>query len=496
MYLETLLKDVDVITYKGSLSHNINALSIDSRKIEKGTLYITLAGIKTDGQNFIQSAIEKGAIAILCEKDWLDNQTDLNDSVAYIAVENRKKAFAKISSNFYENPSSKMFMIGITGTNGKTTTTHIIEDILKEQNKNVGLLGTIYYRYGNTQKKTKYTTPLANELQEIFKEMVDNDVTHLVMETSSHALEQSRIDYCEYDVAMFSNLTQDHLDYHKTIENYRDAKLILFEQLLKQDGISILNYDDPSFEYFKKSSLNRLSNGNIITYGISHDADIFADNIKLNMDGTSFRLNTPSEKLEINLNLLGKFNVYNTLSALAFGYAMKIPMEICKRAVEKINGVSGRIEIVTPKSNPYTVVVDYAHTPDGLINILSSTKEFTKNRVISVFGCGGDRDKTKRPIMGEIGYRISDIEIITSDNPRTEEPMSIIEDILNGIPNKDKVIVEPDRKEAIRKAISIAKEGDTVVIAGKGHEDYQIFKDKTIHFDDREIAREIIASFS
>jgi len=493
MNLEELLKDVDIIEHKGLLSKNIKSLSIDSRTTEQDALYIALAGVKTDGQNFIQSAIQKGAIAVLCEKEWLDNQTDLNDSVTYIAVRSRKRAFAKISSNFYGKPFSKMFMTAITGTNGKTTTTHIIESILNESGKNTGLLGTMYYRYGNTQKKTKYTTPLANELQEIFREMLDNDVTHVIMEVSSHALEQSRIDYCKYDVAMFSNLTQDHLDYHKTIEHYRDAKLILFERLLKKDGISILNYDDPSFEYFNNASKKTLTEGKIISYGISPKADIYADNIKLNMDSTTFTLHTPFETIEMDINLLGKFNVYNTLSALAFAYAMNIPMDVCKRAVEKIKGVSGRIEIVTPKGHPFTVVVDYAHTPDGLENILSSAREFTKNKLISVFGCGGDRDKTKRPIMGEIGFRISNVSVITSDNPRSEEPMSIIEDILTGIPNKFNVLVESDRKEAIKKAISIAKEGDTVVIAGKGHEDYQIFKDRTIHFDDREIAREMIA---
>ncbi len=487
MNLKILLEGVNVDAHNGSLEQEITEICTDSRKAANGSIYIALPGTKTDGQNFISQVIEQGVKAILCDVNWLKEQKDLKTDVAYLGVTDRRNTFAKISANFYGNPTQKLFMIGVTGTNGKTTTTHLIEDILKENGSNTGIMGTLYARYAGIQQTAKFTTPMADELQKTFQDMVAHNVDSLIMEVSSHALEQYRVGSCEFSAAVFTNITQDHLDYHPTFNAYQEAKGILFKELLKSDGFCIINLDDPSADYF----IN-ISKGKVITYGFTSKADIYATDIVLKMDGTNFTVHTPDSSIQLYLNLVGKFNIYNTLAALATGYALNIPLETCKNALESTKGIPGRIEIVTPKGHPYTVVVDYAHTPDSLDNILKSAREFTTNRLISVFGCGGDRDKTKRPIMGGIATKLSDIAVITSDNPRTEEPDLIIGDILKGVSEKENYVVEADRKKAIQKAIELAKTGDTVVIAGKGHEDYQIFKDNTIHFDDREVAREFI----
>ncbi|MFN8672436.1 MAG: UDP-N-acetylmuramoyl-L-alanyl-D-glutamate--2,6-diaminopimelate ligase [Candidatus Sericytochromatia bacterium] len=485
MILKNLLSNIDCLT-KGNLDIEITEIITDSRKVSENSLYIALGGTKTDGQNFIPDVIEKGCKAIFCEKIWLESN-ELNPKVTYIGVNNRQKDFSKISANFYSNPTENLTMIGVTGTNGKTTTTHLIENILKEAGNETGIIGTLYSRYAGKTITAKYTTPMADELQKTFYEMKEHKVDSVIMEVSSHALKQYRVGSCNYKVAVFTNLTQDHLDYHPTFDDYRESKGILFSELSDENSFSVINVDNPSAGYYSE-----ISQGKVLTYGINNKADIFATNIDLKMDSTSFTLNTPKGSLELNLRLVGKFNVYNCLSAIATAYALGISLEKCKIALEKTSGIAGRIEIVTPKGHPFTVVVDYAHTPDSLENILKSSREFTKNNLICVFGCGGDRDRTKRPIMGGIANRLSDIPVVTSDNPRTEDPDFIISQILEGMPNKENIIVEVDRKNAIKKAIESAKEGDTVVIAGKGHEDYQIFKDKTIHFDDREVAREFI----
>lgn len=488
MHLEKLLKGIDIIIYNGQLDREINGLCTDSRQAVPDCIYLALPGAKTDGQNFIPDVINKGTKVILCDAIWLENLKNPDENVTYIGVSDRRKAFAKISSNFYDNPAEKLIMIGVTGTNGKTTTTHLIENILIEKGHKTGIMGTLYSRYADIKETAKFTTPMPDQLQKTFRDMVEHEVEYVVMEVSSHALEQQRVGSVYYSVALFTNITQDHLDYHPTFESYKEAKGILFNDLLKPEGFAVINIDDPYSQYFIDQSKAK-----VITYSLDKKADIYASDIVLKMDGTTFTAHTPAGDIELQLNLVGKFNVYNSLAALACGFALNIPLSVCKKALEATKGIPGRIEIVTPKGHPYTVVVDYAHTPDSLDNILKAAREFTNGRLISVFGCGGDRDKTKRPIMGAIGTGLSDLAVITSDNPRTEVPESIIEDILRGIPDKNNVIVEPDRKNAIQKAISLANKGDTVVIAGKGHEDYQIFKDKTIHFDDRETAREFIS---
>lgn len=485
MNLKDILVGINFVS-NGNLDVDLNELSTDSRKVNESTIYFALPGTKTDGQNFINDVISKVCKVVFCEKQWLQ-ENELDKNTTYIGVEDRRKSFAQLSSNFYNNPTKKLTMIGVTGTNGKTTTTHLIENILRANGDETGIIGTLYSRYAGNTYTAKYTTPMADELQKTFDDMLKHKVNAVVMEVSSHALKQYRVGSCEYSLALFTNLTQDHLDYHPTFDDYRESKGILFSELLKSDGTGVINVDDPSAGYFIE-----VCKGKVITYGINNKADIYATNIDLKMDGTFFVVNTPKGKIDLNLRLVGKFNVYNCLSAIALAYAKGISLEICKKALEATEGIAGRIEIVTPKGHPFTVVVDYAHTPDSLENILKSSREFTKNHLICVFGCGGDRDRTKRPIMGEIAERLSDIPVVTSDNPRTEDPDFIISQILDGIKDKSKVTIQVDRKNAIKNAIELAKDGDTVVIAGKGHEDYQIFKDKTIHFDDREIAREFI----
>lgn len=486
MNLNNLIFGLSNYRIIGNENTEIINISSNSKNIEKGYLYISLPGTKTDGDLYINDAIGKGAKFILTSENFI-KENDINENITYIIVENRREAFSIISSNFYNNPAKETFNIGVTGTNGKTTTTHLIYDLLKDNDYNPGLIGTLYTKYSNIVKEAKFTTPMPDEIHKTFREMSDNKVDSVVMEVSSHALEQNRVSSIMYDISVFTNITQDHLDYHVTFDNYKEAKSILFSDLSKEEGFSIINIDDENAEYFISKCKSK-----VITYGIKNNADVRATNINLKMDGTSFTVETKNGNIDLDTNLLGKFNVYNSLATIATGIAKGFTLESCKKSLEKSKGVNGRIEIVTPKSHPFTVVVDYAHTPDSLENILNAVREFSKGKVISVFGCGGDRDRTKRPIMGKISNTLADLSIVTSDNPRTEDPDFIISQILEGMENKENILVESDRRNAIKKAVESAKEGDIVVIAGKGHENYQIFKDRTIHFDDKETAMEFI----
>jgi len=483
MQLGTILDTIDVLDLHGKLNVEISNITYDSRKALPESLYTCLPGTKTDGHLYIKNAIENGAIAILGSHEWYrQNANALNGDATFIGVKDTREAFAKLCANFYNNPTKTLNLIGVTGTNGKTTTTHLIEQILRELGYKSGLIGTLYYRYNDISLKAPHTTPQALELQKIFYDMLEAGITHVVMEVSSHALEQKRVAEFDYKVGVLTNITQDHLDYHGTMDNYRAAKLILFEKLLSSDSTAVLNADEPSTQSFLP-----YINSKVLTYGIQEKADIYADNIKANSNGTVFDVHSIYGCQTINLPLIGLFNVYNALSALSSALAIGLPLEACCQILERAPKVKGRMEVITPIDFPFAAIVDYAHTPDGLINILKTAKQFTKNRLIIVFGCGGDRDKNKRPIMGQIASEYGDVVIVTSDNPRTEEPMAIIDDILTGQENKSNILIEEDRRKAIFLAINTAKEGDIVIIAGKGHETYQIFKDKTIHFDDKEV---------
>lgn len=476
MELKKILEGTEYKVLKGSIDIEINEIQYDSRKVQKGDMFFCIEGYNVDGHDYIEDAIHKGAAVIVCQKD-----IEIKEQCIVIKFENTRKALSLCSANFYGNPSRKMKVIGITGTNGKTTSTYMIKAILERAGYKVGVIGTIANYIGNKKIPAKRTTPESLELQQIFKEMVDEDVDYCVMEVSSHSLSLNRvygIDFCQ---SLFTNLTQDHLDFHKTFDEYFKAKFKLFEN----SENSIVNIDD---KYGEK--IYTLLDGKAQTYSLNSKSDLQAEDIIVHSKGAEFHMIYNKEKIKIGVNIPGKYNVYNALGSLAVCLNEGIDIMHGVDGLKEVT-VPGRCEIVTRNYNlGFDVIIDYAHTPDGLENILKTAREFTEKRLISVFGCGGDRDRTKRPIMGHIGSSISDVTIITSDNPRTEEPMSIIDDILKGVEEDSYVVV--DRREAIKKAISIAKKGDVIVVAGKGHEDYQILKNKTIHFDEREVVEEII----
>ncbi|KXG43776.1 UDP-N-acetylmuramoyl-L-alanyl-D-glutamate--2,6-diaminopimelate ligase [Tepidibacillus decaturensis] len=492
MKLSQIIAPILTAKMIGNPNVEINGVEVDSRKVKAGDLFICLLGFTVDGHDFAQKAVEQGAVAILCERP-LDLQ------VPQVIVKDARFAMAMIADLFYQHPSQKLKVIGVTGTNGKTTTTHLIEKILADQGHLSGLIGTIKMKIGNEIVEAKNTTPDALLLQQSFAKMVKVGSDYAIMEVSSHALDMGRVRGVNYHIGVFTNLTQDHLDYHLTMEKYRDAKGLLFSQLgntfhslLEENKYAVLNADDQASEYFQQ-----ITAAQVITYGIDHDADVKALDIHIDAQGTSFAVETFRGNIDIQLKMIGKFSVYNALAAMTVGLIEGISLDQIKQSLEQISGVDGRFEPVN-EGQDYTVLVDYAHTPDSLENILKTVKEFAKGKIYCVFGAGGDRDKTKRPIMGEIAVKYSDIAVVTSDNPRSENPEQIIHDILVGIEktgvDTNKYIVIIDRKEAIEYAVSQAKKDDVILIAGKGHETYQILKNKTIHFDDREIARDAIRS--
>jgi UDP-N-acetylmuramoyl-L-alanyl-D-glutamate--2,6-diaminopimelate ligase len=477
--ISELLKGIDYEIVRGNPEIEVTNVQYDSRKINKGDIFVAIEGFSTDGHNFINNAVAKGAAAIIVQK-----HVDNISGCVVIKVEDTRKALAIAASNFNGKPSKKMKLIGITGTNGKTTSTYMIKAILEAAGYKVGLIGTIANFIGEKKVPAHRTTPESLELHEMFKTMIDNGVQYCIMEVSSHSLALNRVYGINYSSAIFTNLTQDHLDFHKTFEEYFNAKAILFKNTL----CSVINSDD---EYGRR--LMGFASGKKLTYAVEADCDIKAENIVMHSRGTDFDIKYKNKLEKINLMLPGKYNVYNALCAAAVCINEGIGMEHVKRGLSEIN-VPGRCEIVTKNYNlGFEVIVDYAHSPDGLYNVLNTVREFTKGRLISVFGCGGDRDKTKRPIMGKIASELSDIAVVTSDNPRSEEPDVIIDDIIEGV-KKDNYIVIENRRNAIKNAIEIAKPGDVIVVAGKGHEDYQEIKGQTFHFDEREIIKEIIES--
>lgn len=485
MNLKKLLTNIDYEVVKGNIDKEINNVNYDSRKVEKDDMFVCIKGFATDGHKYAKSSIEKGASVIICEDDIECN----NEDVTIIKVKDSRKALATVGCNLYDNPSKKMKIIGVTGTNGKTTTAFMIKKILERDGNKVGLIGTIANFIGSERLDTERTTPESLELQELFNDMVNKGCNYCVMEVSSHSLALDRVYGIDFEVGIFTNLTRDHLDFHKTFENYYLAKFKLFER----SKIKVVNIDD---DYGKRvvEDLEKLNANNVFTYSIKNDSDFKAFDEVCEMTHIGFSLKL--DKVEKFLvGLPGEFNIYNSLGAIGATKNLGVSLDSIKKGIEEAV-VPGRCEMVGKKYNlPYTIILDYAHTPDGLENILTTAKGFTKNRLISVFGCGGDRDTVKRPQMGKIGVDICDIAIITSDNPRTEDPTKIIEDIVKGI-DKDNYEVIEDRKSAIKRAIEIAQEGDVIVIAGKGHEDYQILKTGKIHFDEREVVDDILKSMN
>ena len=481
MILKSLLKGLDYEVIKGNEESKVQNIRYDNRKIEQGDAFVCVKGFKVDGHSFIGDAIKKGAKTLIVQED-----VSVQEDITIIKVRDTRKALAIMSSNYFGNPKDKLKIIGITGTNGKTTSAFIIKSILEKAGFMTGLIGTIANYIGNKKVDAVRTTPESYELHELFKNMVDAGVEYCVMEVSSHSLELDRVYGIQFEEGIFTNLTRDHLDFHKTFENYYNAKFKLFER----SNHSIINLDDPYGANIVKDIEERGVKTKVSTFSIEKESDFKAFEIKSHSNGSEFKVNLESIE-EFSINIPGEYNIYNSLGCIICAYNLNIPMDKIKEGLSDVV-IPGRCELVAKEKNlPYSIIIDYAHTPDGLENILSTVKAFTKNRMISVFGCGGDRDKVKRPQMGKIGCELSDIAISTSDNPRSEEPMDIINDIVKPL-NYDNFVIEVNRKEAIRKAMNMALEGDVIVIAGKGHETYQILKDETIHFDEREVVYDIL----
>lgn len=480
MNVKELLDGIDYEVVNGKDTTEIINVCYDNRKVKQGDLFVCIKGFATDGHKYAPQAIESGAVAIICE----DEMNIENKDVTVIKVKDSRKALAVCGDNFFDHPSKKMKMIGVTGTNGKTTTTTILKDILTRAGYKVGLIGTIANYIGNEKFHTERTTPESFELQSLFSEMVKQDVDYCVMEVSSHALALDRVYGIQFDAAIFTNLTRDHLDMHKTFEAYYKAKFKLFENA----DNCIINIDN---EYGKRivSDLQEMnSEAKIITMSTKEEADYKAEDINLEAISSSFTVRGE----EFEMDIPGLYNVQNALGCIAVCEIMNLPIDNIKEGLCNAS-VRGRCEKVGKNHNiDFSIIVDYAHTPDGLENVLSTVKNVTKGRLIAVFGCGGNRDTVKRPQMGKIAEDIADIAIVTSDNPRKEEPSEIIKDILKGMTDKTNHITIENRYDAIKKAIEIAEKDDSIVIAGKGHEDYQILKDKTIHFDDKEVVEEIL----
>ncbi len=484
MNISQLLSDVEVIDQKGNKDLLISDLKIDSREVVPGDLFVCLKGLQTDGHEYINEAVQRGAKAVITEK-WIRS----SGAEFEAAVPDTRLALPVISKNFYSNPTSKLVLYGVTGTNGKTTTTYLIESILKIGGQKTGLIGTVKGSIGDEDFKLKNTTPESVELQKIFSQMVDSQVQSVVMEVSSHALDMHRVDFCHFDVAVFTNLSQDHLDYHKDMEDYFRAKRMLFEYLDHEQMIKVINNDDQ----FGQKLLEKKDKRSL-SFGQGEEVDYRAIGIQLEQTRTEYTLETAGKKYKVKLNLPGLFNVYNSLAATASCHSQGLTIDLILEGLASVNRVPGRFDLVEAGQD-FLVVVDYAHTPDSLKQIINAAKEITSGKIITVFGCGGDRDRGKRRIMGNVGVKLSDFTIITSDNPRSEKPENIIQDILEGVNGKEdksKYEVEIDRKKAIARAIELAKEDDMVIIAGKGHEEIQIFKDKQIPFSDRQVAELIL----
>lgn len=484
MKLSRILKDIE---YKNNSSFpkgedvEIRGISSDSKAVGKDYLFIAVSGTTFDGHRFAAEAAEKGAAAIVLEKD-----VSADDDVAKIFVRDSRHAAPLIASAYYGKPEEKLTAVGITGTNGKTTISYLMDSIISAAGHKAGMIGTINYRIGSRVIPAGNTTPGPVELYGFMAEMVKNGSDYLVMEVSSHALDQNRTGGIDFAAAVFTNLTGDHLDYHKTLEGYFRAKAKLFEGL-GRDAHAVINIDD---EWGKK--LIGISRGRVVTYGAKLVADYLASDVRLSLDGTRFAVNSPNGRIEINSKLIGLHNVYNMTAAAACGMALGFPAAVVKRGIERLKAVSGRIEPVDC-GQPFKIFVDYAHTDDALYNVLSALRPLISKRVIVVFGCGGDRDRTKRPRMGKVASEMADFVIVTSDNPRSEEPEAIAGEITSGISKKNYTVIL-DRTRAIAEALSTAKPGDCVLIAGKGHEAYQILKNTTVAFDDREVTRRILCS--
>ena len=480
MKLRQLLTDIDVIKLCADLDIEIGDISYDSRKTQKNDLFVAIRGFESDGHNFIGAAVSAGASVILCEEKP-------EEEIPYVLVKNSRQALALASKNYFGNPASKMTLVGVTGTNGKTTTTMLIKHVLEFcTGETAGLIGTNQNMIGQKVLPTERTTPESYELQKLFRVMADEGCKYVIMEVSSHSLVLERVAGLRFEVAVFTNLTQDHLDFHNTMEEYAGAKALLFERCNK----AAINIDDEWGGYMVQRAKCP-----VFTYSETKlEADLVAKDLRLSPSNVKFCALAMNSLERVSMDIPGKFSVYNAMSVISACLLLDLPLGAICDSLKTAKGVKGRVEVV-PTPSDFTILIDYAHTPDALENVIRSMKEVTAGRVVVLFGCGGDRDKTKRPIMGEIATTAADYAIITSDNPRTEVPKDIIADILAGVKApKSRYKVIEDRTEAIAFAIDSHLEGDLIILAGKGHETYQIIGKTKFHMDEREIVAEHLES--
>ena len=478
MKLSQLLAGVNVLKTNVQSDMEITSVVYDSRKVTPGSLFVAISGFTTDGNRYIPMALQKGAVVIVSAQPQ-------QAEVPYVQVDSDRLALALIGGNFYDHPGDAMTLIGITGTNGKTSSTLLLKTVLEQTlGAKVGLMGTMENMIGAEVIPAERTTPESFELQGLLAQMRDSGCTHAIMEVSSHAIALNRVAGLHYAVAAFTNLTEDHLDFHKTMEDYCDTKAELFCRCDK----AVLNQDDAWFARIAKRVSCKL-----LATSVKGEADLYGENLELLSDGISFVAVHGDERVAVKLPIPGKFTVYNALTVLGCALQLGISLSDAAEAMACAKGIKGRVEVVPTPGKNYTVLIDYAHTPDGLENVLTSVKGYCKGRLIAVFGCGGDRDPVKRPIMGKIGVNIADYAIITSDNPRTEEPMKIIQDILKGVDStKNNYEVLENRPKAIRRAMDIAQKDDIIVLAGKGHETYQEICGVKHHLDEREVVAEYL----
>lgn len=470
MKLKELLAGIEILETNAPMTLDVAGLRYASNQVQPGELFVAVPGYATDGHKYIPDAVRRGAAVILCERE-------MPTGTPWVRVASSRQALAKLGANWFGHPANTMQVIGVTGTNGKTSVTYLLKALLEGAvGAKVGLIGTICNLVGDEMLPTERTTPESLEVQGILAKMRDAGCTHVVMEVSSHALYLHRVDEIPFRVGAFTNLTEDHLDFHKTMENYRRAKAMLFARC----ETGVFNLDDPAAEAMMRDATCRC-----YTVGTTAAAQLVGEEIDLAADHVALTLREGETAARLRLGIPGRFTVSNALVAAGVARQLGIGLDAAAKAMAGAKGVKGRIEVVPTPGKDYTVLIDYAHTPDGLENVLRSVRDFCKGRLIVLFGCGGDRDRAKRPIMGRIAEQLADVVIVTSDNPRTEEPMAIIRDILAGMKQKP-ALVEENRRAAIRQALRYAQKGDIVVFAGKGHETYQMIGTEKTHLDERE----------
>ena len=479
--LKKLLSVLPSKQASGDLDLRIKKIEYDSRLIKLGDLFVAMSGFSDDGHHYIHSAVKSGAVAVVAERDG-DHR-----SRAKVLVPDAREALALLSSRFYGHPSRKLTLVGITGTNGKTTISYLVRSILQAAGSKVGLIGTIAYWMDDRKTDSRNTTPESLDLQRMFYSMLRQKISAAVMEVSSHALALHRVDGTEFDVAVFTNLNHEHLDFHQNMDAYRNAKGLLFKKLKEKGSCAVINMDDASWRYFSRQVQTRC-----LTYSLNDpNADFFTTNFICTAEKSIIDVSTPSGELKLEFKLIGESNIYNALAGVATGFALGVDPRTVKSGLEAVSGVPGRMERVQAGQD-FNVWIDYAHTPHAFERLLKTARKLTKGRLLFLFGCGGDRDQGKRPLMGKVAAELADVVFLTEDNPRSEDPQAIVQQIMHGMEDRSKVRVIIDRREGIKQALETAREGDTLVLAGKGHEEYQIIGRDKVHFSDRETLLELL----